>query len=423
MKAYLVWLKTEFKRVAQRLPSLFIGVIVLTLLVSAASFCALITAQIRGEKQQVGAKVALVAPEDNLTQLAVSFVSGMESVKDWCSFERCTLEDGLAALEASQVVAVIELPEDMLASILDGRNIPAKLYLPAKQTFGGTLLEIMAESGISLLQVAQGEIYATTDLYYEYPMSGSLGELYNEINLYNLDLVINREQIFKEVTLSETGGLSVGAYYGATAISLISLLFGLLLADFMLEYTGRERLLHLRNVSLGAQVIGRWKALTGVNFLWSFFMLLLLRIVLRTKEGIGMNIFSCIRESLYLLLAVACVTAICLLLGNLFRDKMPYMFGLGTGVFACGYLSGYFAPTGLLGQRVKDFAMLLPTTYLHRICSSVLAGQEVGQNLKKEYVLVLPDAIKMPMWFICLFGWLVLGLLGSILLRGRRQFR
>ena len=192
MKAYMIWLKTELKRVAGRLPSLFIGAVVLTLLVGAIAFCALIAVESEGENVQVGAKVALVAPDDALTEMAISFVTEMESVKDWCYFERCSLEEGLVALEQAQVVALIELPDNLIQSILDGSNIPAKLYLPGEVSLGGELLEIIAKAGISLLQVAQGEIYATTDLYADYSMDESLSELYEDINFYNLNLSIER---------------------------------------------------------------------------------------------------------------------------------------------------------------------------------------------------------------------------------------
>jgi len=402
MKAYLVWLKTEFKRVAKRLPSLFIGAIVLTILVGAISCCALLSAQIRGEKEQVGAKVALVAPEDGITELAVSFVEGMESVQEWCSFERYSLEDGLQALKDKKVVAVIELPEDLIASILDGRNIPARLYLSDSENMGSILLEIMAQSGIRLLQVAQGEIYATSKLYGEYGFRESLGSLYSEINLYNLDFAINREQLFKTKMLSETGGLSIGAYYGATALSLMTLVFGLLFADFMLEHTRRDDLLHISRISYATQMFGRWKVLTLANFVWSLTVTIFLRVWLSSDEKVGSSVRGCLRESLWILLVIACVTAGYLALGNLIKDKMPYMFLIGIMIFVCGYAGGYFVPSGLLGRQMKALAEYLPTTHLHRIYSGALAGQKVDASLA------------------CLLLWLAAGLTIAILLRGRR---
>ena len=402
MKAYMIWLKTELKRVAGRLPSLFIGAVVLTLLVGAIAFCALIAVESEGENVQVGAKVALVAPDDALTEMAISFVTEMESVKDWCYFERCSLEEGLVALEQAQVVALIELPDNLIQSILDGSNIPAKLYLPGEVSLGGELLEIIAQAGISLLQVAQGEIYATTDLYADYPMDESLSELYEDINLYNLNLSINRENLFKHSTLSETGGLDVASYYGASAICLVTLLFGLLMTDVLLEHTQRDRMLHLSRVSMGAQIIGRWKVLTGVNFVWSFLLLLFLRMLLRSKESVWENLQVCLGASLQVLLAVGCMTAIYLLVGCLVRDKMSFMFIVGVGVFVLGYVSGYFVPSGLLGQWTKQIAVHLPTTYLHHIYSGILAGA------------------KLPAGYLCLTFWLVVGLGLTVLLRGRR---
>ena len=335
----------------------------------------------------------------------------MESIKEWCSFERYSMEEGLIALEERRVVALIELPNEIIDSILDGRNIPAKIYLPKEASLGTELIEYMAQTGISLLQVAQGEIYATTVLHELYSIEAPLGELYNTINLYNLNLAMNREQLFKQILLSETEGLDAGSYYGATAIGLITLLFGLLVADLLLEYTQRDKLLHLDRVSHGAQIIGRWKVLTGVNFLWSFVMLIGFRLFLRKEEGLGKNLQVCVENSLYILWIIGCVTALYLLLGHFIKDKMSFMFVVGICTFVSGYVSGYFVPIGLLGQMTKQIAVYLPSTYLHRIYSGILAGQDVGQKL----------SVLGPIPYVCMALWIVAGIGLSILLRGRRD--
>lgn len=421
MKAYLVWLKTEFKRVAKRLPSLFIGAIVLTVLVGAIAFCALMVSKLRGQEMQTQVKVALVAPKDALTDMAISFVTDMDSVKEWCNFERYSLEDGLLALQSKEVVAVIELPDQVINSILDGTNMPAKLYLLQEESLGSDLLEIMAQAGISLLQVAQSEIYVTTDFFFEYSFEDSLSNLYGEINLYNLNLAINREELFKSVMLSETEGISLGVYYGATAVGMFTLLFGLLLADLVVESTDREKLLHVGRVSIGAQVIGRWKVLTLTNFIGTFIAISAFRIL--TNGGdLWQNLKWCIGNSLYLLLAVGCITAMYMLLGTLFTDKMSYMFLLGLGSLVMGYMSGYFVPFGMLSMKIKSLACLLPTTYLHGIGRGILTSQDVNAILDRQGTLLLKQSGEIVAYF-CLLFWLVGSLFVCFLLRKRRCMR
>lgn len=405
MKAYLVWLKTELKRVAKRLPSLFIGAIVLALLAGAIAFCAFMYAQINGQRQQVEAKVAFVAPEDGLTDLAIRFVTGMESVKDWCSFERYTLEDGLNALESGTVVALIVLPEEVIQSILDGTNTPAQLYLPKEQDLGGTLLEIMAKAGISLLQVAQGEIYATTDLYYKYPLKESLSSLYSDINLYNINIALNREELFKTILLTETEGVSFVEYYGASAISIFALFFGLLYGDLILECSDRDKLLHKSRVSIAAQTIGRWMVLTFISFVCIFVVVLSMCCYLAGRDELGQSFILCLKHTPLLLLTVACLTALYMLIGTLLKDRMAYLFGLGLGIVIFGYIGGYFVPSGLLGTQMKSVASVFPTTYLHRISSSILAGDKTSSS------------------YIVLLVWLICSLLLTYLLKKRRCLR
>lgn len=409
MKVYFVWLKTELKRVAQRLPSLFIGAIVLALLAGTVAFCAFTVMQLRGENQEFGAKVALVCPEDELTNLAIQFVMGMESLEDWCSFEKCSLEEGLEALRRREVVAVIELPEDVINSILDGSNIPAKLYLPQGEELGSSLIQIMAKVGVSLLQVAQGEIYATTDLYKEYPFNQSLGELYGEINLYNLNIALNRENLFKSISLSETEGISLGAYYGGTAISVFVLLFGLLMADLMVEHTKREHLLHISRITISAQLMGRFKILTLVSFLMTFAVEIAFALWMNANlKGIGDILTWCGRNSLDLLLAVACIVALSLLLGTLMKEKMTYMFATGFGMLLLGYIGGYYVPSSLLGEQIKGLSRWLPTTYVHDICSGMIVGQDIGNEVLKQR------------GYVCLFTWLTTSLILCVFLRKRR---
>ena len=384
----------------------------LALLAGAVAFCAFTVMHIRGEKQEVGARVALVCPEDELTNLAVQFVTGMESLEEWCSFEKYDLEEGLEALSRREVVAVIELPEDVVKSILDGSNIPAKLYLPQGEELGSTLIQIMAKVGVSLLQVAQGEIYATTDLYMEYPLKQSLKELYGEINLYNLNIALNRESLFKSISLSETDGISLGAYYGGTAVGIFLLLFGLLLADMIVERTKREQLLHISRVTIPAQLIGRFKVLTLVSFLMTFSVEIALALWMNTdSKDVGEILTWCGRDSLKLLLAVACVVALYLLLGTLIKEKMTYMFVAGFGMLLLGYIGGYFVPSSLLGKQLKGLSSCLPTTFVHDICSGMLVGKDVGNDLMKQG------------GYICLFVWLAISLTLCISLRKRRYMR
>ena len=221
--------------------------------------------------------------------------------------------------------------------------------------------------------------------------------------------------------LSETESISLGVYYGATAVGMFTFLFGLLLADLVVESTDREKLLHVGRVSIGAQVIGRWKVLTLTNFIGTFIAISAFRIL--TKGGdLWQSLKWCIGNSLYLLLAGSCITAMYMLLGTLFTDKMSYMFLLGLGSLVMGYMSGYFVPFGMLSMKIKSLACLLPTTYLHGIGRGILTSQDVNAILDRQGTLLLKQSGEIVAYF-CLLFWLVGSLFVCFLLRKRRCMR
>ena len=120
-----------------------------------------------GQKLRVG----YTAEESQITNLAVSYVQNMESVRSICTLEPVTEQEGKQLLENGGLAALIVLPEDVINEILSGSNAPATLYLhgTGRSTVSGgglgavgsMLFEELSSAALGMLSTAQAEIYAS----------------------------------------------------------------------------------------------------------------------------------------------------------------------------------------------------------------------------------------------------------------------
>lgn len=172
--------------------------------------------------QDSGSYLDLVLPMITETEAAGSF-----------SFLEMTETEAMDALHAGNVCAVLVLPKDMVAGILDSTNIPARLYLSGKDSFPSLFIGKYAEAGSLTLGSAQAGIYTATDLYESYGITEHLSDIYYDINTQNLKYALSREDAFSVKSTSATGNLSLLEYYGCTLFLCLLLFLGAGMGSFL----------------------------------------------------------------------------------------------------------------------------------------------------------------------------------------------
>lgn len=221
----------QLKRAVKAVPRLIAGAAIPLFLAGMAVFWAQ-----KHHTDATGTLLAPVALVNQDTQAYLDFIFPLITNTDAAgsfSFLLMEEEEAMAALADGTVCAVLLLPEKMFSGILDATNIPARLYLPEGTSFPSLLLAKYAEAGALTLSSAQAGIYAASDLYREYGLTGDLSDVSTEINLTNLQYALDRESAFHTASSSATGELSLPEYYGCTLFLCLLLFFGAGMGTFL----------------------------------------------------------------------------------------------------------------------------------------------------------------------------------------------
>lgn len=222
----------EYKRAAVMLPSILKRAMMLAAVCLAAAgvavFCAVVVQGDRDEGSRL--RVGYTAKADPLTDLAVSYIQNIESIRSLCSLEAVTEQEGRRLLESGELSALIVLPEDVVNEILSGSNTPAVLYLPERHSgaapgggpgaLGSVLLEEIASAGMGMLATAQAEIYASDAVLHMLSSEYAPESMYDDINRFNLQMAAGREKLFRTRTLSLTENDTYVVYFGSALFTV-----------------------------------------------------------------------------------------------------------------------------------------------------------------------------------------------------------
>ena len=221
----------QLKRAVKAIPRMIAGAILPLFLAGMAVFFA--------QKQYTDSTGTMLSPVALVNQdsqayldLVMPMITETEAASNF-SFLEMTEAEAMNALNSGSVCAVLVLPQDMFSGILDSTNIPAKLYLPDGDSFSSLLIGKYAEAGSLTLGSAQAGIYAATDLYKEYGITGHLSDIYYDINTVNLKYALSREDAFSVKSTSATGNFSLSEYYICTLFLSLLLFLGAGMGSFL----------------------------------------------------------------------------------------------------------------------------------------------------------------------------------------------
>ena len=361
------------------LPALWIKAVILAVVAGVIAFCG---QKISAGKNREPLLIGYTAAEDRMTEMAVSFVENMESVKNWCKLVPVTEAEGMDRLKDGSLAALIVLPDDVLQGILDGSNRPATLYIAGEQSASGMIFEELARAGVGMLCTAQAEIYAAGDLVREYggaeqdaqlqAYAVDLDELYRQIDSYNLSIVLKREQYFKERTLSATGNEGTAVYFGSVLCTLYLLTAGL----FLLPYLSRKQEEQLwfsgrLGISAAVQCAGKsliafllWTAqLVPLFLLWMFF---------RNKLPVSWAGFGGIGE----VLAGGLFLIFWVQFAAMWSEKRKVaLLCAGLLAIVLAYFAGCFVPPALMPKAAESLSAFLPGTLIRNGFVRLFSGR------------------------------------------------
>lgn len=221
----------QLKRALKAVPRILAGAIIPLFLAGMAVFWA--QKQYTKDTGTLLSPVALVNQDsESYLDTILPMITKTEAASSF-SFLEMTEAEAMDALNAGTVCAVLVLPPDMFAGILDSTNIPARLYLPDGDSFPSLLIGKYAEAGSLTLGSAQAGIYAAADLYKAYGITEHLSDIYYDINTANLKYALARESTFSTKSSAAIGEFSLMEYYGCTLLVCLLLFFGAGMGSFL----------------------------------------------------------------------------------------------------------------------------------------------------------------------------------------------
>lgn len=257
MSIHLVFWKLEIKRALQRVPQLFAGVVVLLFLAGTTALFA--SRALYGSQAAGRIPVAVVLPrEELLAKKALSMVASLDSVKSLCDFVYQDRETALEMLKTGEVYAVMEVPEGLVQGIMDGSNVPVRIYFPENAGVESRIFQELTDAGAGILSAAQAGIYAGDQLCAAYGLDSQIPRLEQDLNRIFLSYSLPREDYFRHIQVDATGELGTAGFYGVSAYILILLLCGIPVSGYLLPYRPvLERKLGMAGLGPLTQVLAR----------------------------------------------------------------------------------------------------------------------------------------------------------------------
>ena len=384
MKQHKVYFYTELKRLFQYSAGFFMSLLVAGLL---CVVLILLAGGLLPETLQVKPfQVAVcVEGEDLISEYIKSYIQNMKSTEGILEFDVWDEAPRPEEMESEELAACIIIPEKTPVSILNGENVPVKIFFPQHvnntQWYLQTkLIRGLAESGLTYMDVPQTESIVLYEILSDDEQE-TKQQLEQIIDLFHLRMVMERESWFQDQTVKKMGAYQFKEYYLASAAVLILLLWG---------------------VGIGGYICGQqmqWKLLQkrrGVSLFWQYFysrVVFCIPYVLFLICCIGMLIFVngstsagnaitgkvCYRLCWMVILA-ALQSA---LFFQLFEKTSSGIFALLVWNLAGYVCAGGVLPDAFLPEKVTKAAGFLPQGICMQNMLSIVSQEKgmMGQNL------------------------------------------
>ena len=369
MRIYLRLFRLELKKNLRMLPFVFLSAVAAALFLSL--FIRLLSNSLYEEGSLARARVAIVTndAEDEYMQMALRYLTNMNSTSLALDFEIMEKEKAMRALQKHDVIAVMLFPDDVVNGIMWGRNDPIEIRFSDTDALSSVFLSELTRSGALMLSAAQADTYSATDLYYALGAQDSLYDAYNDIDMMNFSYVLSREKLF---TASET--LPVFLSYIASALLLFLFFSSTAFAPALrMEDRAFTDLLFSGKALSAGYLAVRFLANWLVMFLFSAVCCIAASLVPELPFDLSVSVDA--QTLLQLLLISGVLSAFALFLHQASGSapvSVLLQLTLSVGMLFCsgGILPAAFLPSGLL--RVGT---LLPTAPLSADLLQLLTGE------------------------------------------------
>lgn len=377
MKKILCYFQLECKKFIVALPGILSGILLISVLLLGFLFVCNLN-KIENEDSNT-IQIGVAAKEDEpYLDWMISTIENMESLEFSCQFTKLPQSDAINKLNSGALDAVFIIPENYVASIIEGKERPLIIrFGNGDSTVTGVLVRQIGDAASRFMIDTQAGIYAIRDFYYEKAIpNASQDQL--DLNLTYLETILARNLLVEEEKVSPNGGLSGTGYFLASGILLFLLFLGLTCPDVLQpEVPAFRENLYRIGIHTGTQTLVQFSAFTTmfacIYLLFSVLFSLGISLAGISISDIEPNNFGkwifCFLQILPVLFPVCALIQFAYETVNNKIISVLFLFLL---ILILGYLSGCFYPITSLPYGIRIIAPFLPVRIMFEYITGCL---------------------------------------------------
>ena len=398
----------QTKRVWKAFPSILFTTLILAGILCILAYLQTTSSSQDQERQKI--TLGLVGDTaDSSVGIGVALMQEMDSSRFTCTLVEMSESQAEKALAREEIQGYLVIPENFIESVMYGENKKVTFVTGTAQHNIGTLLaRELADAVSTLLTETQSGIYAFQHFLSEQGVTEDTDDMIYEMNLRYFSYILPRTDLYQIDTPDSGNFISVQGYFFCGAMLLFFLFLGITGCHlFIRGDLSLNRLLAVQGQKTVSQILSEYAAyciLLLLNYL--VIIVVLTGLMSGTRFSLpelsGAPITAVWKIFLPFALLIPVTGAITFFLCQITRHLVSGVLLTFCCVLCLGYLSGCFYPLSFFPEGIQRTAQILPTGILMEYLQRVLTGEHVGY---------LP---------LLLFGWILLFLVLSCLIRKRR---
>lgn len=365
MKLFFQYIRIETKRMFLALPKiLFVSFFLLALLSGIFLFC--LQHSIKTEQDHI-IKIGVVAQEDEpFVDWMISAVSNMKNIEFNCQFKRISKQDASRKLQSGEFAVAFFIPENYVASIVNGENKHLIIRMGNGQTtIVHFLLKQLSEAASSFILNSEAGIY-TMQEYYDLQNLPSKTEDELKLNLQYIKDIAELEKGIKTETVASVNSYPLQSRYIISGFVLFLLFWGLAGSKLLVPPKKTfQNQLAINGVSQYKQVLARYLSFLTASFS-NYLVLFLVISAILTLTGFSMpdtiikNVSGLWRFAACCLPLLVFASAVIQLIYEITGDAISGILFLFFGIMLLALCSGCFYPLEYLPDSLQELAPKLP---------------------------------------------------------------
>lgn len=324
-------------------------------------------------------RIGIVLPEQSASDgLYVSLFTAAANFPHTLEFPLLTEQEAKQQIRTGTCTAAILFPENYRDGLLYGDELSLHILISAAAGTSQMLFSDLADAGLSLLINLEAGCYAAHTVSNAYGYGNAVSESGSEIAEYYVKALLQRLSLFEELTISDTGALSLSAFAVRTILLLLLFLSAVCyLPLFDWQTPAFQKKLRVQRFSPFWELLIPLLLLYLSSLLLSLVFLGSIALFARTEFAFAQilpELFFTPSALFGLLSALFACASLLLVVCQLIRNPVVLSFVQFFGALLLLFVSGAFLPSAYLPKMLTRIAAVLPAVPILRALSGLFTG-------------------------------------------------